>query len=68
MDRTYHYYVVPGAVDEDPFISLEVGEPQETKTYLLQNVLSTAKGEKKRISGRHVINKKNITLDTTWLS
>ena len=47
MDSQYHYYPESGAVDEDPFISLEVGEPQETKTYILQSVLSTAKGEKK---------------------
>ena len=47
MDRTYHYYVEPGAVDEDPFISLEVGETQETKTHILKSILSPAKGEKK---------------------
>ena len=47
MDRTYHYYVEPGAVGEDPFISLEVGETQETKTHILKSILSPAKGEEK---------------------
>lgn len=69
MDSQYHYYVEPGAVGEDPFISLEVGETQETKTHILRSILSPAKGEKKkRISGRHVINRQNITLDTLWIS
>nr|XP_022339532.1 uncharacterized protein LOC111134624 isoform X2 [Crassostrea virginica] len=43
MDRTYHYYVEPGAVGEDPFISLEVEETQETKTHILRSILSPAK-------------------------
>ena len=48
MDSQYHYYVEPGAVGEDPFISLEVGETQEAKTHILRSILSPAKGEKKR--------------------
>ena len=68
MDSQYHYYVEPGAVGEDPFISLEVGETQETKTHILRSILSPAKGEKKRISVRHVINIQNMASDTTWIS
>lgn len=46
MERHEYYYVEPGALDEDPFISLEVGETQETKTLILRSLLSPAKGEK----------------------
>ena len=60
MDSQYHYYVEPGAVGEDPFISLEVGETQETKTHILKSILSPAKGEEKNIQ--------NITSDTILIS
>ena len=46
MERHEYYYVEPGALDEDPFISLEVGETLETKTLILRSLLSPAKGEK----------------------